>query len=172
MKKEKQYKFGAQAERVVVILEYQVEKNRNGQRIMVDVCKQADLDFDPEHDGYNESLGMFKKIADFQKAGNALMRQAKKLLGTGQFIKITILSSIYEHVEEYTDYSGGFPCPCTLRPLVSNCWEYKGNGTEGELDPDEGGLYFRPDERYTRPEWDMFIPWGSDILKMLAEVNV
>ncbi len=168
---ENKYKYGIVATVCHIILEYEVEKRKDGQMVHVEVRKEADLDIDPKYMGNGDNhLELFSQIVDFQKAGNAILRRAKKLLEAGQYIKITLLTSQREHVEEYTDYSTpGYPMQSTLRHIMSNCWEYRGNGTEGELDPDEGGLYFRPDARYTEECRDFYLPWGKDILKLLAE---
>lgn len=168
---ENKYEYGIVATACHIILEYEVEKHKDGQAVHVQVRKEADLDIDPKYMGNGDNrLGLFSQIVEFQKAGNAILRRAKKLLEAGQYIKIALLTSQREHVEEYTDYSiPGHPMRSSLRHIMSNCWEYCGNGTEGELDPEEGGLYFRPDTRYTDEYRDLFLPWGKDILKLLAE---
>lgn len=168
------YEYGIVATSYTLMLDYDTYKNRSGQRIEVKVHKTAELDFDPKYDGNSDDrMGIFQKIVDFQKSGNALLREAKRLLEAGQYIRVSILTGTREHVEEYMDYAvPGHPMRSTLRFLSSNCWEYAGSGTDGELDAEEGGLYFRPDTRYTDERHDMFLPWGKDILKLLAEVGI
>lgn len=168
------YEYGIVAASCSLILDYTTTKNRGGQRIEIQVHKTADLDFDPKYDGNSDGcLGIFQKIVDFQKSANAILREAKRMLETGRYIHVSIVTGTWEHVEEYMDCTvPGHPIQSTLRPLSANCWEYAGDGTEGELDTEEGGLYFRPDTRYTDECHDMFLPWGKDVLKLLAEVGI
>lgn len=157
-------------------LDYTKTIIKKGQEITVKVHKDARLGIDPKFMRFEDShTDIFGKILEFQKSGNKLLREVKKLLNAGQWLEFSIMTSGYEDVEEFTEYTQFGPHKSTCNQLFFNHWQYKGNGlAEGDsadLDA-EGGLYLMADVRYTEAAHAIWVPWGQDIFKTLEEAGI
>lgn len=162
---------------ISVELEYTRQKVRNGQTINVDVRKDARLSIDPRFMQFDNShTNIFGNIVEFQDGANKLLREARKLLTAGQYLQFSIITSGYEDVAEYTQYTQFGPHKSTTNQLFFNCWTYAGNGMAdgdgADLDAKEGGLHLCPDTRYTDEMHDIWIPWAQDIFKTLKEAGI
>ena len=161
---------------ISVELDYTKTVLKKGEEITVKVHKDARLGIDPKFMNFESShTDVFSKIVECQKSGNGLMRQVKKLLGAGQWLAVNIMTSGYEDVEEFTEYTQFGPHKSTCNQLFFNCWKYEGNGLADDDGADlgaEGGLHLEADPRYTEETHDIWMPWGQDILKTLEEAGI
>lgn len=157
-------------------LDYTKTSIKKGQEITVKVHKDARLGIDPKFMRFEDShTDIFSKIVEFQKSGNKLLREVKKLLSAGQWLEFSIMTSGYEDVEEYTEYTQFGPHKSTCNQLFFNCWKYEGNGLAESDGADlgaEGGLHLDADTRYTDQMHDIWMPWSQDIFKTLEDAGI
>lgn len=157
---------------ISVTLDYTKNVRRSGQEMQLDVHKKAKLDFNPLYIAADDShTGIFEQIIDFQRGANKILREVKKLLSDGQYLKFSICTDSYEDVEEYTEYTRFGPFKSRLNPLYFNEWNYEGDGVEMDMGKD-GGLYLQPNPQYTNEKHDIWIPWGTDILSALQGAGI
>lgn len=158
-------------------LEYTKRSVRAGQTISADVRKDVRLSIDPRFMRFEDShTDIFGKIVEFQNGANKLLREVRKLLTTGQYLKLSIITSGYEDVAEYTEYTQFGPHKSTTNQLFFNCWTYEGDGmTDGDgadLDAKDGGIHLCPDTRYTDEMHDIWMSWKQDIFKTLEDAGI
>jgi len=170
MLKEKQEKYGSISQRYTITLKYCQTVRENGILVKRNVEKSSDLDIAPYQ--YGKPFD-FQDIIEFGDSGNALLAESRSLMREGTYITFEITSSAYEDVPEYLDENN---CRCTSRQIAFDRWEYAGDGVNGEgsldLEDEEGGLYMRPDSRYTDETHDAIISWNKDFLRSLAEYHM
>lgn len=151
-----------------ITLEYSVHARSNGTLTEAKVKKSASLDcgFFPS-DSFSLSA-----IVQFQTAANQMLELTKNLLANGTYVEFTLTKSAYELVPEHEEACSAGSYKSTLNQLSFDCWTFKDNCLDS--DPNEEGacLYLSPDEKYTKSEWDICVPWTQDILKSLAEAGL
>ncbi len=168
----KQFEYGSVSLGVRMELVYNQHKIRSGQEILVEVRKTADLDINPKWMRFEDShTGIFSKLLNFQNGANKILRQARKLLAEGTYIDLSVSTHAYEDVQEHMEYNRFGEVRSTLSTLFFNLWTYKGDGTDTDTSKD-GGLYLTPDSRYTDERHDIWIDWGTDILKALNKAGI
>lgn len=172
----KKVEHGTVSMYITLELDYTKVSVKRGQEITVKVHKDARLGIDPKFMRFEDShTDIFSKIVEFQKSGNKLLREVKKLLSAGQWLEFSIMTSGYEDVEEYTEYTQFGPHKSTCNQLFFNCWKYEGNGMSESDGADlgaDGGLHLEADTRYTVETHDIWMPWSEDIFKVLSEAGI
>lgn len=168
--------YGTISMYIALELDYTKLSVKKGQEITVKVHKDARLGIDPKFMHFeNSHTDIFSKIVEFQKSGNKLLREVKKLLSAGQWLEFSITTSGYEDVAEYTQYTQFGPHKSTCNQLFFNCWKYTGNGLSESDGADlgvDGGLHLEADTRYTDETHDIWIPWVQDIFKALEDAGI
>lgn len=172
----KQNEHGAVSLAVSIELEYTKLSVKTGQTIEAKVQKDVRLSVDPRFMRFEDShTDIFGKVVEFQNGAKKLLREVRRLLTTGQYLKLSIITSGYEDVAEYTQYTQFGPHKSTCNQLFFNCWTYEGNGqsdSDGADLDDEGGIHLCPDTRYTDERHDIWMPWKQDIFKTLGEAGI
>lgn len=168
----KKCEHGAVSMSISVSLDYTKNIRRCGQEMKLDVHKTARLGINPLYVAADDShTGIFEQIIDFQRGANKILREVKKLLSDGQYLKFSISTDSYEDVEEYTAHSSFGPFKSCLNPLYYNEWNYEGDGVDMDMGKD-GGLYLQPNPQYTNETHDIWITWGTDILSALQDAGI
>ena len=157
MKNKKEMEHGTVQQSYELRLQYSKTERKDGIRTESKIEKIASLDIGPYY--YSDAL-----------------KEIHELLMQGTYIEVSLIISAHEHVPEYKEITPFGPHKATLKQIAFDCWEYKGDGWSGDgaldLEGEEGGLYFRPDIRYTDECKDLYILWNQDILEALAETGL
>lgn len=173
MKNKKEMEHGTVQQSYELRLQYSKTERKDGIRTESKIEKIASLDIGPYY--YSDAFTM-RQVLDFQKGTNDLLKEIHELLMQGTYIEVSLIISAHEHVPEYKEITPFGPHKATLKQIAFDCWEYKGDGWSGDgaldLEGEEGGLYFRPDIRYTDECKDLYILWNQDILEALAETGL
>lgn len=173
----KQNEHGTVSLGISIELEYTKLNSKPGQTVEVRVQKDAHLCIDPRFMRFEDShTDIFSKVVEFQVNANKLLRKVRKLLSAGQYLKLSVTTSGYEDVAEYTEQTQFGPHKSTCRQLFFNLWTYEGNGHSdidgADLDAKEGGIHLCADTRYTDERHDIWMPWNQDIFKTLEEAGI
>lgn len=173
MKNKKTMKHGTVQQSYELRLQYSKTERKDSIKTESKIEKIVSLDIGPYY--YSDAFTM-RQVLDFQKGANELVKEIHELLMQGTYIEVSLIISAHEHVPEYEEITPFGPHKATLKQIAFDCWEYKGDGWSGDgaldLEGEEGGLYFRPDIRYTDECKDLYILWNQDILEALAETGL
>ena len=173
MKNKKEMEHGTVQQSYELRLQYSKTERKDSIKTESKIEKIVSLDIGPYY--YSDAFTM-RQVLDFQKGANDLLKEIHELLMQGTYIEVSLIISAHEHVPEYKEITPFGPHKATLKQIAFDCWEYKGDGWSGDgaldLEGEEGGLYFRPDIRYTDECKDLYILWNQDILEALAETGL
>lgn len=173
MKNKKEMEHGTVQQSYELRLQYSKTERKDGIKTESKIEKIASVDIGPYH--CSDAFTM-RPLLNFQKGANDLLKEIQELLMQGAYIEVSLIISAYEHVPEYEEVAPLGPHKATLKQIAFDCWEYKGDGWSGDealdLEGEEGGLYFRPDIRYTDECKDFYIFWNQDVLEALAEAGL